>query len=152
MNQALATPRENISARAPQIISLKILPDQIGLVIGSGGKTINGIKADSGVSEIVIEDDGMVYITGKNGTANQAALRILALTKKYIVGDRVTVTITKIATFGAFAKIDNYNEGLIHISEVAPFRIENMDGILSIGQILEVMVSKVEERFTPPEL
>lgn len=145
MNKTIEKPRSTISPRAPQIISLIIQPDQIGLVIGSGGKTINGIKDDTGVEEIVIEDDGTVYITGKNGTASLAAEKILALTKRYSVGDRVTVTVTKITTFGAFARLDSYNEGLIHISEIAPFRIETVEGILAVGQEIPVLVSKVEE-------
>ncbi len=145
MKKALSAPRATISPRAPQIISLMILPDQIGLVIGSGGKTINSIKDDTGVDEIVIEDDGAVYITGKNGTPSLAADKIMSLTKRYLVGDKATATITKIATFGAFAKLDSYNEGLIHISEIAPFRIESMEGILTVGEVVQVVVSKVEE-------
>ena len=145
MTKEIAVPRANISSRAPEIISLKILPEQIGLVIGGGGKTINAIKTDTGVEEIMIEEDGTVFITGKNGTAEAAANRIKALTKRYEVGERVDVTITKIATFGAFAKLDSYNEGLIHISEIAPFRLETLDGILTVGETLPVIVSKIEE-------
>lgn len=145
MNRAIATPRTNISPRAPEIISLQILPEQIGLVIGGGGKTINSIKADSGVEEITIEEDGTVYITGKNGSAKLASDRIKALTKRYEIGERVEATITKIATFGAFAKLDAFNEGLIHISEIAPFRLEGLEGILNVGEIVPVIVSKIEE-------
>ena len=145
MTAEIANPRATISPRAPQIISLQILPEQIGLVIGGGGKTINGIKADTGVEEIAIEDDGRVYITGKNGTAEAAAERIKALTKRYSVGDRVDAIITKLATFGAFAKLDTYNEGLIHISEIAPFRIEQVEGVLTVGETVPVVVSKVED-------
>ncbi|MEZ4194881.1 MAG: polyribonucleotide nucleotidyltransferase [Candidatus Paceibacterota bacterium] len=145
MTEAIASPRPNISPRAPEIVSLTILPEQIGLVIGSGGKTINGIKDQTGVEEIVIEDDGIVYITGKNGTAGLAAEKIKALTKRYAVGEKVEATITKIATFGAFAKLDTYNEGLIHISEIAPFRLENLDGLLTVGETIPVIVSKIEE-------
>ncbi len=145
MNRAISTPRTNISPRAPEIISLQILPEQIGLVIGGGGKTINSIKADSGVEEITIEEDGTVYITGKNGSAKLASDRIKALTKRYEIGERVEATITKIATFGAFAKLDAFNEGLIHISEIAPFRLEGLEGILNVGEIVPVIVSKIEE-------
>ncbi|MCA9354121.1 MAG: polyribonucleotide nucleotidyltransferase [Candidatus Kaiserbacteria bacterium] len=141
----IAVPRENISPRAPEIIVLKIMPEQIGLVIGSGGKTINSIKDDSGVEEIGIEEDGTVYITGKNGTAQAAADRIRALTRVYEVGERAEATVTRIATFGAFAKLDAFNEGLIHISEVAPFRIETVEGILNIGDVVPVVISKVED-------
>ena len=126
-------------------MSLQILPEQIGLVIGSGGKNINSIKTDTGVQEITIEEDGTVYITGKNGSATLASDRIKALTKRYEIGEKVEAKITKITTFGAFAKLDAFNEGLIHISEIAPFRLENLEGILNIGEIVPVIVSKIEE-------
>lgn len=145
MTRAIAEPRKAISARAPEIISLTILPEQIGLVIGSGGKTINGIKDETGVEEISIEDDGTVFITGKNGTGKAAADRIRALTKRYEVGERALATITKLAAFGAFARLDSYNEGLIHISEIAPFRLETVEGVLTVGETVPVVVSKVEE-------
>jgi predicted RNA-binding protein with RPS1 domain len=63
----------------------------------------------------------------------------------YQVGDRVEATITRLATFGAFAKIDSHNEGLIHISEIAPFRLESVEGILKEGEVVSVIVSKVED-------
>lgn len=141
----IASPRAHISPRAPEIITLSILPEQIGLVIGSGGKTINAIKDDTGVEEISIEDDGKVFITGRNGTAESAAERIRNLTKVYQVGEEVTATVTRVADFGAFAKIDTQNEGLIHISEIAPFRLEKMDGVLAVGETVKAVVVKVEE-------
>ena len=144
MEGAIAKPRADISPRAPKIITLKIDPSQIGLVIGSAGKTINGIKDDTGVEEISIEDDGTVYITGKNGTAEAAQACILALTRIYEVGERMNATITRLADFGAFAKIDEQNEGLIHISEIVPWRLESVEGILKVGDVVEVVVSKVE--------
>ncbi len=145
MTKEIAAPRATISPRAPEIVVVKINPDQIGLVIGGGGKTINSIKDESGVQEITIEEDGTVFITGKNGSAQRAADRIRALTKVYSVGERAQATVTRIATFGAFAKLDSYNEGLIHISEIAPFRLETMDGVLTEGEVVEVIVSKVED-------
>ena len=144
MKQAIAEPRKEISSRAPKIIVLKILPEQIGLVIGGGGKTINGIKDDTGVEEISIEDDGTVFITGKEGTAEKAAAKIAALTKVYTVGEQVIATITRIADFGAFAKIDEQNEGLIHISEIAPFRLESVAGIFKEGEQIQAVISKIE--------
>ena len=131
LSAAIPAPRPDISPRAPQIIALKILPEQIGLVIGSGGKTINGIKETTGVDEIMIEDDGTVFITGKNGTAELAAAKIKLLTRRYTLGEQTTAIITKLATFGAFAKLDDYNEGLIHISEITPFRLETLEGNLN---------------------
>ena len=145
MQDEIAQPREHISPRAPEIVSLSILPDQIGLVIGGGGKTINNIKEETGVDEITIEDNGTVFITGQNGSAQKAADKIKLLTKVYEVGEKAKAVITRIADFGAFAKLDDEHEGLIHISEIAPFRIEKMDGILTEGEEVDVMISKVED-------
>ena len=144
METEIAKPRPEISPRAPEIKLIKILPEQIGLVIGSGGKTINNIKETSGVEEISIEDDGTVFITGKNGTCAIAAESILALTKVYETGDRVNATITKVTDFGAFAKLDEHNEGLIHVSEIASFRVESVKDYLKEGQTVPVIVSKID--------
>ena len=145
MQAEIAQPRENISPRAPQIVSLTINPDQIGLVIGGGGKTINKLKEDTGVEEISIEDDGSVFITGKNGSAERAAEKIRILTKVYELGEQVEVEIVKITNFGAFARLDAEHEGLIHISEIAPFRIEKVEDVLQEGETVVVAVSKIED-------
>lgn len=145
MTAEITAPRAIISPRAPEIISLQILPEQIGLVIGGGGKTINGIKDETGAEEITIEEDGTVYVTGKAESAKKAAEKIKALTKRYEIGERINAVITKIATFGAFARLDAYNEGLIHISEIAPFRLESLDGVLAVGESVPVLVSKLED-------
>ncbi|MFN3188263.1 MAG: polyribonucleotide nucleotidyltransferase [Candidatus Paceibacteria bacterium] len=145
IEKTIPSPRPNISPRAPEIIVLTIKPEQIGLVIGSGGKTINKIKEQSGVKEITIEDDGVVFITGTNGSAQNAAGAISAITKIYEVGEEVEVTITRLTTFGAFAKLDEYNEGLIHISEIAPFRLEKIEGLLTEGEKIKVAIMKIED-------
>tara|TARA_B100000508_G_scaffold140815_1_gene143604 strand:- start:902 stop:3040 length:2139 start_codon:yes stop_codon:yes gene_type:complete len=145
MTAEIAEPRANISPRAPEIVVLTILPEQIGLVIGSGGKTVNSIKDDTGVEEISIEEDGTIFITGSGGSAEQAADRIRSLTKVYEVGEEVEATIIQLTTFGAFAKIDAFNEGLIHISEIAPFRLEKVEGVLKVGEVVPVKVIKVED-------
>jgi polyribonucleotide nucleotidyltransferase len=145
IEQTIAAPRAHISPRAPEIVVLSIKPEQIGLVIGGGGKTINKIKDESGAKEITIEDDGTVFITGTNGTAEKAAEAIRDLTKEYAIGDELAVTITRLTPFGAFAKLDNHNEGLIHISEIAPQRLETVAGILSEGEVVNVAVVKVDD-------
>jgi polyribonucleotide nucleotidyltransferase len=144
MLQEIATPRASISPRAPQIITLTILPEQIGLVIGGGGKTVNKIKADTGVEEISIEDDGSVFITGKNGTAELAARKIKLLTKVYEIGEVVEVTVLNMTNFGAFAKLDDEHEGLIHISEIAPFHIEKAQDVLHEGDVLTVKIIRAD--------
>ncbi|MCF7815774.1 MAG: polyribonucleotide nucleotidyltransferase [Candidatus Pacebacteria bacterium] len=145
MEAEIQTHRADISPRAPKIIVMQILPDQIGLVIGGGGKTINGIKDETGVDEITIEDDGTVYITGKGDAPELARTRIADLTKVFEIGERFNAEITRVATFGAFARLTGQNEGLIHISEIVPWRLENLDGILAVGDRVDVIVSKVED-------
>ena len=145
MEAEINTSRPDISPRAPKILVLTILPSQIGLVIGGGGKTINAIKDETGVDEITIEDDGTVYITGKEGTAEKAYARITALTRIFEIGETLEVEVTRIATFGAFARLNEQTEGLIHISEIVPWRLENLDGILTVGDRVNVVVSKIEE-------
>lgn len=145
LTKEISVPRSDISPRAPKIIVMQILPSQIGLVIGGGGKTINGIKDETGVDEITIEDDGVVYITGKNGTAELAQARIADLTRVFEVGEKLEVEITRIALFGAFARLGGQTEGLIHISEIVPWRLETLDGVLQVGDKVTVVVSKIEE-------
>jgi len=141
----LSAPRKNISPHAPEIISFQINPDQIGLVIGSGGKTINHIKDKTGVSEITIEENGQIFITGSAGTAAAARDQIEHLTKEYQVGDQVTVQVVKLTNFGAFVALDSHHEGLIHISEIAPFHIDQIDSVLAIDEQLEAIVIKVAD-------
>lgn len=145
LEQEISASRADISSRAPKILVMQISPSQIGLVIGSGGKTINGIREETGVDDITIEDDGTVFITGKNGTAEKAYERIASLTRVFEVGERLEVEISRIATFGAFAKLNEQSEGLIHISEIVAWRLENLDGILSVGERVHVVVSKIED-------
>ncbi|HEX8993881.1 MAG TPA: polyribonucleotide nucleotidyltransferase, partial [Candidatus Paceibacterota bacterium] len=145
IEKEIAAPRPNISPRAPEIITLKVKPDQIGLVIGSGGKTINGIKEESGVSDITIEDDGSVYITGKNGSAAKARGMIEALVKEYLPGEMYEGEVTRLMDFGAFVKIGPTKEaeGLVHVSEVAPFRIEKIGDAVAVGDRVKVMVKEI---------
>ncbi len=144
IEEEISEPRPDISPRAPKILVLNILPEQIGLVVGGGGKTINAIKKETGVEEISIEDDGTVFITGKDGSAEKAEERIKELTKIFKIGEKLNVEIVRITDFGAFAKLNNQTDGLIHISEIAPFRIEKMDGIFDLGEIIPVVIKKVE--------
>lgn len=138
-------PRTEISPRAPQIVVMKVHPDQIGLVIGGGGKTINAVKEETCVEEITIEDDGTIYITGKMGSAQKAKTRIESLTKIFEIGERIEeAEVTRITDFGAFARLNGSTEGLIHISEIVPWRLENLRGILKEGDRVPVVVTKVE--------
>lgn len=143
---AIPTPRADISPRAPKIISMRVKVDQIGLVIGPGGKTINGIKDRTKVEEITIEDDGSVFITGKNGTAELAAKEIFDLTREYSVGERFEGEVTRLLDFGAFVRIGPNTEGLVHVSEVAPFRIAKITDAVKIGEVVPVVIKEVDEK------
>ncbi len=144
MEKEIATPRPDISPRAPKIIVLTIPPAKIGMVIGSGGKTINKLKEETLVDEISIEDDGTVYVTGSDGSAEKAVARIKMMTHEFLVGEEIDGEVTRIATFGAFVGLNDFTEGLLHISEIAPFRIESMDGVLAIGDIVPIVIKEID--------
>ncbi len=147
MKAAIAEPREDINPNAPKILSIKIKEDQIGLVIGSGGKTINDIKEKSGCSEITIEEDGSVFITGVGGTAEKARDMIEAITHEYKAGEKFpNAKVTRIMDFGAFVQIADNTEGLVHISEIAPFRINNVRDVLSEGEQVPVIIKEIDEK------
>jgi len=143
MEAEIATSRPHISPRAPQIVVLTIPPSKIGAVIGSGGKTINKLKEETGVAEITIEDDGTVYITGKEGSAEKAADAIRAMTHEFKVGEEINGKVTRLAVFGAFVALNAFTEGLLHISEIAPFRIESIDGVLAVGEVVPIVIKEV---------
>lgn len=146
ITKEIANPRADISPNAPKIVVLRIKPDQIGLVIGSGGKTIKEIKEKTG-ADIDIEDDGTVYCTGKDGSAEKAKAVIEAMTHEYKAGERYTGEVVKIAEFGAFVRIGEGNtEGLVHISEIADFRVDNVNSLLKVGDKVPVIVKGVDER------
>ena len=140
----ISEPRKDISANAPKILVIKIRPDQIGGVIGSGGKVIKEIKEKTG-ADIDIEDDGTVYCTGKDGAAEKAKVVIEALTHEYKPGERYEGMVTKIAEFGAFVRLQGDTEGLVHISEIAPFRVEKVESLLKVGEVVPVVVKEVDK-------
>ncbi len=145
LSKEIPNAKEKISPRAPMIVVLKIKPDQIGMIIGSGGKTINEIRENT-LTEIDIEDDGTVFITGKDGGAEKAKQIIEEMTREYVKGDRFEGTVVKILDFGAFVKIGHNTEGLVHISEIAPFRVEKVTDILKEGMVVPVVVKEVDDR------
>jgi len=145
LSSAISKPRENISPNAPKILIVKIKPDQIGGIIGSGGKTIKAIKEKTD-AEIDIEDDGTVYVTGKNGAAEKAKAIIESMTHEYKIGEKFEGKVVRIEAFGAFVNIGYDTDGLVHISEVAPFRIENINDYLKLGDTVPVVIKEVDER------
>jgi polyribonucleotide nucleotidyltransferase len=143
---AIAEPRKDISPKAPKILVIKIKVDQIGLVIGPGGKTIKGIQEATAVDGIDIEEDGTVYITGKNGSAEKAKEMIVGLTREYAKGERFDGIVTRLMEFGAFVKIGPNTEGLVHISEIASFRVDKVSGYLKEGDRVPVVIKEIDEK------
>ncbi len=148
IEKELAAPRPTISPRAPEILSLSVKPDQIGMVIGSGGKVINGIKEITKVSDITIEDDGSIFITGKNGTPALAKAMIEDLVREYKAGEVYEGEVTRLMDFGGFVKIGSGKnaEGLVHVSEIAPFRINKVSEALTVGEKVRVMIKEIDEK------
>lgn len=149
MAKMLATipePRKEMSQYAPRIIIMKINPDKIRNVIGSGGKIINEIIDETGV-QIDIEDDGSVFITSPDQTSAQKAKEwIDNLTHEVKAGERFNARVTRIMNFGAFAEILPGQEGLIHISEISDQRVERVEDVLKIGDIVPVKVKNIDDQ------
>ncbi|MFZ2555507.1 MAG: polyribonucleotide nucleotidyltransferase [Minisyncoccia bacterium] len=146
MTAAISSPRADISVRAPKILTLKVKTDQIGLVIGPGGKMINGIRERTLADDITIEEDGTIFITGKNGAAEAAFKEISDLTREYMPGEKFEGVVTRMMDFGAFVKIGPNTEGLVHVSEVAPFRIGNISEAVKEGDVVPVMLKEIDEK------
>jgi polyribonucleotide nucleotidyltransferase len=141
--ETIAQPREQLSQYAPRMIVMKIDPAKIKDVIGPGGKIINKIIAETGVEKIDIEDDGSVFITSLDGASGDKAKQMVEnLTKEIRVGESYLGTVTRIITIGAFVQILPGKEGLVHISQLAPTRVEKVEDVVKVGD--EVMVKVVE--------
>ncbi len=144
LSSAISQPREKISSYAPKIDSLSIDPSKIGMVIGSGGKVVNEIREKTG-TEIQIEDNGTIFITGRAEGPALAKKMIEDIVREYAVGDILEGEIVKIADFGVFVALGGGKEGMVHISEIAPFRIEKIDDYLAVGQKVPAKVIKIEK-------
>ncbi len=139
-------PRANLSEYAPKIITFTIDPEKIKDVIGSGGKTINKIIAETGV-KIDIEDDGKVFIASVDAVMNEKAKKIiLSITEDVEVGDVYDGKVVRIMAFGAFVDLGGGKEGMIHISKLSNKRVEKVEDVVKIGDSVEVEVIKIDEK------
>ncbi len=145
ITKEIAEPRSDLAASAPRIVTTKVLPEQIGQIIGPGGKVVNAMRDATG-TEITIEDSGIVLISGHGDGPARAKQMIEDMTRVYKVGDIIKeAEVVRIADFGAFVKISSSMEALVHISEIAPFRVDKVDVFLKVGMKFPVQVIKVEE-------
>jgi len=140
----IPAPRTELSKWAPRIESFHINPERIRDVIGPGGKVINEIIAQTGV-QIDIEDDGLVMITAVNPEGMKRAVEwVKQLTREIMVGEIFEGPVTRILDFGAFVEISPKQEGLVHISEIAPQRINKVTDVLKVGDRVKVKVYEID--------
>ncbi len=147
MEKTIAKPREKLSPFAPRIFTVQINPEKIREVIGPGGKMINEITGQCGV-EIDIEDSGLIYVTSIEGEegAEKAISWIKNITKEVKVGETYQGKVKRILAFGAFVEILPKQEGLIHISKLAPYHVNKVEDVVKIGDIVSVKVISIDEQ------
>jgi polyribonucleotide nucleotidyltransferase len=148
MRGAIAEPRPEISDYAPRVEVVQIPTDKIGLLIGPGGKTINALQDEYGVS-ISVENDGTVFVAGVDGVSVKSALSAInGMTKDVEPGDIYTGRVVKTTNFGAFVELMPGRDGLIHISRLAPGRqrIDRVEDVVSEGDRVKVRVLEIDKQ------
>ena len=144
MTEVIGASREELSPYAPRITTLKIPVDKIRDVIGAGGKVIRQITAETG-TQINVEDDGTIQIAATSGESAEKAIKwIEGLTKDVEVGKEYLGRVTRIMNFGAFVEILPGKEGLVHISQLADYRVPRVEDVVSIGDELMVVVTEID--------
>ena len=144
MTAAMAQPRSQLSDNAPRMMTVKIEPDKIGAVIGKGGATVRSIQEEFGV-DIDIQEDGTVLIAGADGGKSEMAVQYIEqLTKEMEAGEVYTGKVTRIVDFGCFVELMPGQEGLVHISQLAPHRVESVESVVKLGDEIMVMVTAVD--------
>ncbi len=144
--KVIGEPRKELSSFAPRILTLQINPDKIREVVGPGGKVINEIIAQTGVA-IDIEQTGMIFITAENKEAAGKALEwIQNITHEVKIGETFTGKVTRIFNFGAMVEFLPGQEGLIHISELAPFRVGKVEDVVKTGDSVTVKVVSIDDQ------
>ena len=146
MAKTIKEPRKELSKYAPKIISFKIDPDKIREVIGSGGKVINEIIAQTGV-KIDIQDDGDVFVSGVDqAMLDKAKTIILTIATDLDLNCEYDGVVTKITQFGAFVEVAPGKEGMVHISKLSKERVEKVEDVVNVGDKVRVKTIKIDER------
>jgi polyribonucleotide nucleotidyltransferase len=144
MTAVISASRSELSPYAPRITTIKIPVDKIRDVIGAGGKVIRQITAETG-TQINVEDDGTIQIAAVSGEAGEKAVRwIEGLTRDVEVGKEYLGKVTRIMNFGAFVEILPGKEGLVHISQLADYRVARVEDVVAIGDELMVVVTEID--------
>ncbi len=146
LKEAIAVPRHGLSKFAPRMIVLEIHPDKIKDVIGPGGKVINKIVAETG-AKIDIEDDGRVFLASPDAASAEKARKMVeAIVKDVEIGEVYSGVVKRIMNFGAFVQILPGKEGLVHISQLAPHRVNRVEDEVNIGDEVVVEVREIDDK------
>ena len=146
MRGSLDKPRAELSKYAPRIETIKINPEKIGALIGPGGKTIKGIVAETG-AEINIEDDGSVHIYATSGESMARAKEIIGgMAKEIEIGETYQGRVVSTKEFGAFVEVLPGKDGLVHISELADFRVKRTEDVVKIGDTIWVKCIGIDDK------
>ena len=146
MRGALDKPRPELSKYAPRIETIKINPEKIGALIGPGGKTIKGIVAETG-AEINIEDDGSVHIYATSGESMARAKEIIGgMTREIEIGQTYQGRVVSVKEFGAFVEVFPGKDGLVHISELADFRVKRTEDVAKVGDMIWVKCIGIDDK------
>ena len=145
IEKEISAPRADLALSAPRLVKIMISVEKIGLVIGPGGKMIHKITDDTG-AEIAIEEDGSVIISGKTEGVAKAKAFIENLTHEFKAGERLEGEVVKIMEFGAFVNIGPDCDGLVHISELAPWRVEKVEDLVKVGMRVPIYVKEKDDK------
>lgn len=146
ITKAIPEPRKELSEFAPRIFTIKINPEKIKDLIGPGGKMINSIIDKTG-AEINVEQDGTVFVTSRKGAnAEEAKKLVEGVTHEYKVGEIITGPVTRLFDFGAMVEIGPGTEGLVHVSEMANYRVNAVRDIVKEGDIVTVKLFEIDEK------
>lgn len=144
--EAIPTPRAELSKYAPRIISFSVDPEKIGAIIGPGGKVINRIIDETGVS-IDIEDTGLVMICGTDPEkVNEAVKQVKEIVHVFAAGEILKGKVVRMLDFGAFISLNANQDGMAHVSELAPYRIEKPSDFLNIGDEVTVRIKEIDDQ------
>ncbi|MDD2680492.1 MAG: polyribonucleotide nucleotidyltransferase [Patescibacteria group bacterium] len=144
--KAIPSPRAELSPYAPRIISFHVDTEKIGAIIGPGGKIINKIIDETGVS-IDIDDDGLVMICGTDPIKVQEAVRqVKEIVHVFEAGEILKGKVVRILDFGAFVELNASQDGMVHVSELAPYRVEKPSDFLTIGDIVTVKIKEIDDQ------
>src|SRR2546423_11906813 len=146
MPSALDKPRPELSKYAPRIETIKINPEKIGALIGPGGKTIKGIVAETG-AEINIEDDGSVHIYATSPESMARAKEIIGgMSREIEIGQTYHGRVVSVKEFGAFVEVFPGKDGLVHISELADFRVRRTEDVAKVGEMIWVKCIGIDDK------